>query len=473
MDENQFKDELKSEVTENSGELSLSGDESDIEKTQEMSSITDYSEDDRPIRSREEFTELNSADDLQQTRLMNSVSDNSARNTSPENTVKRRKKRRKKTQINHTRTMGQVFLGVLLSAVSIVIGVLLAILSINGLRDFTGMAKTIRTAEVTIDSSMPSDKIVDELYKNGIINMPFFMKAYINLVGDKEKPFLTGSYTLYSNMSYGSLIDTLKSPKQYTQTIKVTIPEGYTAKEIGELLEANYVCRAVDFENYYKHKLNKYDFEEAIENDPNRLNMLEGYLFPDTYEFYVIDDLKNNPNFDTTHYAEIAAEKMYENFESKITKSMKERMEELGMTLDEVIRLASLICWEGTDEDNMKGISSVFHNRLNDPETFPSLQSDTTYTYINRVIRPAFASSDTSGMQTFMDAYDTYTCEGLPAGAICNPGLAEINAALYPSKTNYFFFLASKDGTFYWARTQEEHEQNIIDAALREENDER
>lgn len=467
MDDNQFKNGLYFGDT---GEMDKPTEENEVEKTQEMSSISEHSDEVRPILSREEFTELNSPDDLMKTRMMNSISVNPQQNVSAGNKVKRRKKRKKNTNINHTRTMGQVFLGVLIAVVSMAAGVLLAAYSINGLRDFTGMAKTVRTAEVTIDGSMPSDKIVDELYKNGIINMPFLMKTYIKLVGDNDKPFLTGSYTLYSNMSYGSLINTLKTPKQYTEIVKVTIPEGYTAKQIGELLEENYVCRAVDFENYYKNKLNKYDFEEGIKDDPNRFNMLEGYLFPDTYDFYVIDDLKKNPNFDTSRYAETAAKKMFDNFEGKITKSMKQRMDELGMTLDEVIRLASIICWEGTNEDNMKGISSVFHNRLNNSEEYPMLQSDTTYTYISRVINPSVTSANKDKIQAIIDAYDTYKCEGLPAGAICNPGLDAIIAALEPANTNYYFFLASKDGNFYWARTREEHEQNIKDAALKTEN---
>lgn len=463
MDKNEFENELNDDLDDLDN-----GDE--FGKTQEMSSILKFSDDDKPIRSREEFTELNSADDLKKTRMMDSIADDTPRHVHAENTVKRRKKRKKKPQINHTRTMGQVFLGVLLAVVSLTVGVLLAVYSVNGLRDFTGMAKTVREAEVTIDGSMSSDKIVDELYKNGIINMPFLMKTYIKLTDKGEKPFLTGSYKLYSNMSYGSLITTLKTAKTYTDTVKVMIPEGYTAKEIGELLEKNYVCRAVDFEKCYKEKLNKYDFEEGIEDDPNRLNMLEGYLFPDTYEFFVIDDLKKNPNFDTSSYASIAADKMYKNFESKITKSMKQRMEELGMSLDEVIRLASLICWEGTNEKNMAGVSSVFHNRLNNAEKFPMLQSDTTYTYIDRVIIPSTASLSADKVQAIKDAYDTYTCTGLPVGAICNPGLDAINAALNPTKTNYYYFLASKDGNFYWAKTYAEHEQNIKDAALKEEN---
>ena len=74
-------------------------------------------------------------------------------------------------------------------------------------------------------------------------------------------------------------------------------------------------------------------------------------------------------------------------------------------------------------------------------------------------------------MQKIEDAYDTYKCEGLPAGAVCNPGLDAINAALYPADTVYYYFLAARDGTFYWAETQEQHDQNVIDADLRWEEE--
>ncbi len=468
MDDNKLifnSDENDEEKPENEDPI-----EEKLEETQEIASISDFTGEKKLFSLSEDMTENESSDELEKTRLMGTIKDTPVQSVPVENTVKRRKKRRKNSNIDHTRTMGQVFLGVMIAVVSLAAGVILAVYTINGLRDFTGMSKTIREAEVTIDSSMSPDKIVDELYSNGIINMPFLMKTYIKFTDNGEKPFLTGSYKLYSNMSYGSLITTLKSPKEYTEQVKVTIPEGLTAKEVGELLEKNYVCKASDFEKCYKQKLNKYDFEEGIEDNPNRLNMLEGYLFPDTYFFYVVDDLKKGLKVDTTYYAEMAADKMYDTFEEKITKSMKQQMEELGMSLDEVIRLASLICWEGTNKTNMEGISSVFHNRLNDPEKFPMLQSDTTDTYIEEVIDPATTSANKEKMQAIRDAYDTYKCEGLPAGAICNPGLDAIEAAINPANTSYYYFLASKDGTFYWAKTVEEHEQNIKDAALREEN---
>lgn len=466
MDENKFNE---NEYTEESVE------DEELEKTQEIKSVFPESDSARSITPRDEFTELNSPDDMSKTLLMDSMPgeqpapEEEYDGIPEENEVKRRK-RKPKHQINHVRTMGQVFLGVVISVVSMALGVVLSINVIKALRDITGMAKPIREAEVEISEDMSVDEIVDSLHNGGVIEMPSLMKIYINMTDKKDsdnyRPFLDGTYTVYSNQSYSSIIDTLKTKKEYTETVTVMIPEGITALEVGQILEENYVCRAVDFEKYYKSKLNKFDFEEQIEDNPNRLNMLEGYLFPDTYEFYVIDDLKKNPNFDTTDYAKKVAETMYDNFESKITKSMKARMKELGMTLDEVVRLAAIIQWEGDAEDNWEKISSVFHNRLNDPENFPNLQSDTIYTYIEKCIEPKITSANREKMQAIEDAYDTYKCVGLPAGAICNPGLDTINAVLYPAETNYYYFLVSKEGNFYYAQTHEQHEQNIIDAGL-------
>jgi len=139
------------------------------------------------------------------------------------------------------------------------------------------------------------------------------------------------------------------------------------------------------------------------------------------------------------------------------------------MTFDEVVTLASIIQKEGTNEENMANISSVFHNRLENMYEYPHLQSDTTDNYIEDVIRPNIPSSSLALYENVITAYDTYTCEGLPAGPICSPGLEAINAALYPAETDYYYFLSSSDGVFYYASTVEKHEQNIIDAALREE----
>ena len=461
MDKNNF-DQLGFPVNDNSD---------DFGTTRELNSIHDADpEDPSGIAPRDRFTEMNSADDPGSTRMMDSLTAPDEPEAAPAaNPVRKRKKRRKKKKYtNHTRTMGHVFLGVVLSVAAICVGVFLAWKVIVGLMDYTGMAKKSHEADIVIDSTMNVDDIAETLHENGIIEMPWLFKTYINMK-DEAEGFLDGEYTVNSTMSYSNIITLLKTVRQYTNTVTVMIPEGYNAQQIGQLLEENLVCRADDFEKYYRSKLEKYDFEEQITVTENRFYALEGYLFPDTYEFYVIDDLPDKPSMDTSQYAKQAAEKMYSNFQNKITKKMYARAKELGMTFDEVVTLASIIQKEGTNEENMANISSVFHNRLENMYEYPHLQSDTTDNYIEDVIRPNIPSSSLALYENVITAYDTYTCEGLPAGPICSPGLEAINAALYPAETAYYYFLSSSDGVFYYASTVEKHEQNIIDAALREE----
>ena len=461
MDKNNF-DQLGFPVNDNSD---------DFGTTRELNSIHDTDpEDPSGIAPRDRFTEMNSADDPGSTRMMDSLTAPDEPEAAPAaNPVRKRKKRRKKKKYtNHTRTMGHVFLGVVLSVAAICVGVFLAWKVIVGLMDYTGMAKKSHEADIVIDSTMNVDDIAETLHENGIIEMPWLFKTYINMK-DEAEGFLDGEYTVNSTMSYSNIITLLKTVRQYTNTVTVMIPEGYNAQQIGQLLEENLVCRADDFEKYYRSKLEKYDFEEQITVTENRFYALEGYLFPDTYEFYVIDDLPDKPSMDTSQYAKQAAEKMYSNFQNKITKKMYARAKELGMTFDEVVTLASIIQKEGTNEENMANISSVFHNRLENMYEYPHLQSDTTDNYIEDVIRPNIPSSSLALYENVITAYDTYTCEGLPAGPICSPGLEAINAALYPAETDYYYFLSSSDGVFYYASTVEKHEQNIIDAALREE----
>lgn len=461
MDKNNF-DQLGFPVNDNSD---------DFGTTRELNSIHDADpEDPSGIAPRDRFTEMNSADDPGSTRMMDSLTAPDEPEAAPAaNPVRKRKKRRKKKKYtNHTRTMGHVFLGVVLSVAAICVGVFLAWKVIVGLMDYTGMAKKRNEADIVIDSTMNVDDIAETLHENGIIEMPWLFKTYINM-NDEAEGFLDGEYTVNSTMSYSNIITLLKTVRQYTNTVTVMIPEGYNAQQIGQLLEENLVCRADDFEKYYRSKLEKYDFEEQITVTENRFYALEGYLFPDTYEFYVIDDLPDKPSMDTSQYAKQAAEKMYSNFQNKITKKMYARAKELGMTFDEVVTLASIIQKEGTNEENMANISSVFHNRLENMYEYPHLQSDTTDNYIEDVIRPNIPSSSLALYENVITAYDTYTCEGLPAGPICSPGLEAINAALYPAETDYYYFLSSSDGVFYYASTVEKHEQNIIDAALREE----
>jgi UPF0755 protein len=134
------------------------------------------------------------------------------------------------------------------------------------------------------------------------------------------------------------------------------------------------------------------------------------------------------------------------------------------MTVDEIVTLASIIQAEAANSGQMKDISSVLHNRLDKPGTFPRLECDSTEKYLVETIKVTLTSSttDTQKYIAYRDLYDTYStdCKGLPVGAICNPGASAINAALYPSDTNYNYFRHDVKGKVYYANTFAEHEQN-------------
>lgn len=138
------------------------------------------------------------------------------------------------------------------------------------------------------------------------------------------------------------------------------------------------------------------------------------------------------------------------------------------MSLDEVITLASVIQSEAANVDDMRGVSAVFHNRLEDGSGLPYLQSDVTYFYYRDEIEP-YVGSDETLDEAYHTSYDTYYKKGLPVGPVCNPGTNAIEAALNPDMENHgqdYYFLADSSGKFYWAKTHAEHEANMAAAGL-------
>ncbi len=233
------------------------------------------------------------------------------------------------------------------------------------------------------------------------------------------------------------------------QTVTVTFPEGYTAVQIAEKLEENNVCSAHDFMTVLNSSTfifsNGYKFIPYISNISQRAFKLEGYIFPDTYEFYVGE----------------SAEKALSRFLSNTNKKLKDeyytRAKELGYTIDEIITLASIIQKEAGDKNEMKKVSSVLHNRLNSTQ-YKSLQCDVSVNYINNYITDSpYLDGNT---ERFNDLYNSYKCIGLPLGAICNVGIDAIEAALYPEDTNYYFFVTDSNMNYYYASTYAEHQKN-------------
>lgn len=242
-------------------------------------------------------------------------------------------------------------------------------------------------------------------------------------------------------------------------TVTITFPEGYTILQIADKLEQNNVCSAQAFLD----ECNKPIDGIEIDNAEDRVYLLEGYVFPDTYEFY----------YDSS--ASEVLDKFIENLNLKITDEMKQRANVLGYSMDEMLTLASIIQKEcDADIEECANVSSVFHNRLKKSGSFPKLQSDVTTFYITNSLKDTLEYQDgvsldnqNDEVKKYMELYSTYYCNGLPAGPICNPGLKAINAALHPSDTDYVFFLTDESGeNFYYASTIAEHNANGIKAGL-------
>ena len=227
------------------------------------------------------------------------------------------------------------------------------------------------------------------------------------------------------------------------------------------------LCSAEDFlAEANTGDFSSYRFWQYVPDDkdaPDRFLKCEGYLFPDTYDF-----LKD----DTVHHY---VETFYAHFDKQITDEMYAAMEEQGMTLPEVVTLASFVQEEaGNAQDD--NVAQVFRNRLAEGSPYPKLQSNTSSyvqsdadnNYLWNWVAPYYGSWD-SIPENIRTAYDTYTCTGLPAGPISNPGIAALRAALAPQPDgeaeDAYFFVTDRKGNYYYARTYADHQKNCDAAA--------
>ncbi len=434
------------------------------------------------------------------TRLMNAVNDPQSRNAPmreemeaereeihEEKVAAARLRRGYERQKQSTRTLAYILIALVLCAGILGAAAFASSYAVRWALDFTGVGST----EFQIDVEIPDDADIETvaaiLAENNIIQdakfFKFFAGIYDKIKSDTNNTdFIGGKYSLSSTMSYSTLLKMLRTESTVKKTVDVRITEGMTAREIGVLLEEYNVCFAEDFEKYYKNIQNVYDFERRIKESPDKLYQLEGYLFPDTYQFYVVNQMENGGKAgrnetDEEAYekmrkaseenAKAAAKKMYSNFNEKITKRMYKKMGEMNMTLDEVITLASMVQKEAAYVEDMQYVASVFLNRIRNSASYPFLQSDVTVLYAENEIKPYFSGSEAEKTR-LCNAYNTYVCEGIPAGPVCNPGVDAINAVLFNIDTPYFYFCANEEtGEIFYAQTQEEHEQNLILAGLR------
>ena len=356
----------------------------------------------------------------------------------------KKKKRRK-------RGHGRFIFGLLFSVIIISISILAAAVILKCAKEFLGIGKS--DIEIVIDIPMNSSTldIAQQLYNEGIIADTDLFRLFSRLKG-ADGTFIAGTHKVSPKMDYSTLIEILQEEAEnQRETADVVFPEGITLIEAAARLEEKGVCNSEEFIDVFNTSSFGFDFEENVKVSAMKFYKMEGYLFPDTYQFYLEEDPR------------VVAKKIYKNFEARITPDLYGRMEDLDMELEEVLTLASIVQAEAANTRDMKKVASVFYNRLNNPNEYPLLQSDPTTNYVEEVIIP-YSQVQTEKINI---AYDTYKGAGLTPGPICNPGLDAIDAVLYPAETEYYYFCSNLEtGEFFYAETLDEHEQNLVTAGL-------
>ena len=260
--------------------------------------------------------------------------------------------------------------------------------------------------------------VADQLKDNGIIKYKWLFKLFGSVYNADEK-IDPGTYELKAIYDYKALVKKMTSGSAAMVTKKITFPEGYTMRQIFKKLNDEGVCDYDELMDAAANSTFNYSFLEGTEKgDANRL---EGFLFPDTYEFY-----EGMP-------AATAINKLLEVFHYKMTAEMLEWQEESGYTMREIITIASMIEKEAANDTERYTIASVIYNRLK--KDWPlQIDSTTLYEY------PDHEGAPTAEMLAKDSPYNTRISKGLPPSPICSPGITSIRAALQPSSTNYMYY---------------------------------
>lgn len=376
-----------------------------------------------------------------------------ARPLTPEQRAKM--KERKKLR----RTRGLIIAGICAVIIAIITATASA-LALSTINDILVLKKSdsTKTVSVVIPNGSDFNDVYDILCDNGLVHQKFITKLfckfrhYDKAYSSKQKKdvaieYTPGVYYLEPDSGIEAMLETIKKSNAVSKdTVKLTFPEGWTIAQVFEKIEKYNVCTAEKLYANLDIAGQQFSFYKSIPANSGRYLKAEGYIFPDTYDFYIGEN------------ANSVLKKLFSNFNQKWTKAYKAKAKELGMTRDQIIILASIIQREAKDKSQMADISSVLHNRLDDPATYPQLQMNSTKEYITAVNK--YGVFTDFYYSIYLDSYNTYSIEGLPPGAICNPGIDAIEAALNPSKTDYHFFCHDSKGNIYLAETAAEHQKN-------------
>lgn len=399
-------------------------------------------------------------------REINSYSDNDTKKRierDSKKALKQQKKEEKQIEKSKAKRNRRIFKLVWITMI-LIIAVVLSQFLLVGVNDLMAINREDNPTKVTIHipANPTMDDVANVLYQANVIKQPAFFKMYAGFTSSVEG-FRQGNFEISTDKDYEAIINLLQSNVNRTDIVTVQITEGMSVLEIANTLhEQGVISDIQEFLNLCNSDYFDEDFTYLKSLPGERYYKLEGYLFPDTYDFYVGESPKSViskflNNFDNKIV--MHKEKYFSN--SKKT-TLAEEMEGTGYSMDEILTVASIIQAEAASRDDMYVISAILHNRLKYGAEYgvSKLNCDCTVYY------PYREESDVpeSIRASFHSTYNTNDFDGLPAGPICNPGVEAIKAAINPTDSDYLYFCHDKvenGSTPYYAVTNEEHEANL------------
>lgn len=298
-----------------------------------------------------------------------------------------------------------------------------------------------QTQEFVIISGQSVQEIAQNLKDQNLIRSTFWFKIYLWLT-DQTSQLKAGTYQLNSNQNIPEITAILTLMPVPQASVSITIPEGFSIQQIAERLDKQEAAAKDDFleeiqaVNRYQQD---YDFLQTVPQEAD----LTGFLFPDTYDFY-----KNSEQ-------ELVVRKILDNFDQKLDEKLRQDIKAQSKTIFEIITMASIIEKEVVSDQDRAIVSGIFWQRFQD--NYP-LESCATIAYALKLNKWRYSDLDLQVDST----YNTYKNKGLPPGPICNPGLSAIKAAIYPQKSDYYYYLSAPDGQTIFSQTLEEHNANKI-----------
>lgn len=328
---------------------------------------------------------------------------------SAKNTGRKLRKKRKK---NIGRTLIMLLLIIVIALASMFISTIKKPLKISELE------------VVNVEEGDSFYSVINSLSNEKKIKSPFIIKIYAKLTG-LNLEVVPGSHTLEKGMSVKDIAKTLKDTNN-ANAITLTIPEGFNVEDIATRVAEKDICTKDEFLTAVKN----YPLPSYVKDNPDKRYNLEGFLFPDTYNFKIGVE------------PEYIIETMIKRFEgvwSKITEGLDIKEDDI----EKIINVASIIEKEARVDEDRPLIASVIYNRL---EQDMPLQIDATVIYAHGY----YIENVRNRHLAIESKYNTYLHKGLPVGPICNPGASSIEAALKPANTNYLFYLLASEHEHYF-----------------------